>query len=67
MTLEGFPRSRFCHTPTPLEPMTALTRHLGGPTLYVKRDDCTGMALGGNKTRKLEYLVARQSRRAPTR
>lgn len=58
MTLECFPRSRFCHTPTPLEPMTALTRHLGGPMLYVKRDDCTGMAFGGNKTRKLEYLVA---------
>ena len=58
MTLDAFPRSRFCHTPTPLEPMAALTRHLGGPSIYVKRDDCTGMAFGGNKTRKLEFLVA---------
>lgn len=38
--------------------MPALSRHLGGPNLYVKRDDCTGMALGGNKTRKLEFLLA---------
>jgi L-cysteate sulfo-lyase len=56
--LNRFPRSRFCHTPTPLEPMDALSRHLGGPRIYIKRDDCTGLAFGGNKTRKLEYLVA---------
>jgi L-cysteate sulfo-lyase len=37
--------------------MPNLTRHLGGPTLYVKRDDCTGLAFGGNKTRKLEFLL----------
>src|SRR5882757_6919544 len=55
---DTIPRSRFCHTPTPLEPMKALSGHLGGPNLFVKRDDCTGMALGGNKTRKLEFLVA---------
>ena len=58
MQLNRFPRSRFCHTPTPLEPMAALTKRLGGPRLLVKRDDCTGIAFGGNKTRKLEFLVA---------
>ncbi|WP_448955102.1 D-cysteine desulfhydrase [Labrys neptuniae] len=58
MQLNRFPRLRFCHTPTPLEPMEALSRHLGGPRIYIKRDDCTGLAFGGNKTRKLEYLVA---------
>ncbi|MBX3651077.1 MAG: D-cysteine desulfhydrase [Burkholderiales bacterium] len=46
------------NTPTALEPLPNLTRHLGGPELYIKRDDCTGLALGGNKTRKLEYLLA---------
>lgn len=58
MQLSRFPRSRFCHLPTPLEPMRNLTKALGGPSLWVKRDDCTGMAFGGNKTRKLEFLVA---------
>src|SRR5579884_3519763 len=48
------------HAPTPLEPMDRLARHLGLPpgTLFVKRDDCTGLAGGGNKARKLEYLCA---------
>ena len=58
MHLSRFPRLNFCHSPTPLEPMESLTRVLGGPTLYVKRDDCTGLATGGNKTRKLEFLIA---------
>jgi len=44
--------------PTPLEPLPALTRALGGPEIWVKRDDCTGLAGGGNKARKLEYLLA---------
>ncbi|MBZ6077174.1 D-cysteine desulfhydrase [Microvirga puerhi] len=44
--------------PTPLEPLPALTRALGGPEIWVKRDDCTGLAGGGNKARKLEYLMA---------
>jgi len=57
MYLARFARVRFCHAPTPLEPMPRLSRHLGGPDLYVKRDDCTGLAFGGNKTRKLEFLV----------
>jgi L-cysteate sulfo-lyase len=58
MHLARFPRLRFAHVPTPLEPMANLTRLLGGPQLYVKRDDCTGLATGGNKTRKLEFLIA---------
>ena len=58
MHLARFPRIRLGHTPTPLEGMPRLTALLGGPTLYVKRDDCTGLATGGNKTRKLEFLMA---------
>jgi L-cysteate sulfo-lyase len=58
MHLARFPRVRFAHLPTPLEPMPNLTKLLGGPQLYVKRDDCTGLATGGNKTRKLEFLIA---------
>ncbi len=52
------PRLRFAHLPTPIEPMPRLTEFLGGPRLLVKRDDQTGLAFGGNKTRKLEFLVA---------
>lgn len=55
--LGRFPRFSLCHQPTPIEPMTRLGAELGGPNLYIKRDDCTGLATGGNKTRKLEYLV----------
>ncbi len=58
MKLSKFPRLRIAHGPTPLEPMKRLTEALGGPNLWVKRDDCTGLATGGNKTRKLEYLMA---------
>ena len=57
MKLARFPRVRLTHAPTPLEPMPNLTRALGGPKLWIKRDDCTGLASGGNKTRKLEYLM----------
>lgn len=57
MRLESFDRVRLAHLPTPLEPMPALSRHLGGPRIFIKRDDCTGLALGGNKTRKLEFLI----------
>ncbi len=46
------------HLPTPLEEMPRLSKHLGGPRLFIKRDDQTGLATGGNKTRKLEFLVA---------
>ena len=52
------PRVRIAHLPTPVEPLPRLSAFLGGPQLWVKRDDQTGLALGGNKTRKLEFLVA---------
>ena len=57
MHLQEFPRFPLVHAPTPLEPLERLHKLLGGPRLYIKRDDCTGLALGGNKTRKLEFLV----------
>jgi L-cysteate sulfo-lyase len=57
MHLARFPRVKLCHAPTALEFMPNLTRHLGGPQLWIKRDDCTGVATGGNKNRKLEYLM----------
>lgn len=57
MHLARFPRLHMAHLPTPLEPMERLTRLLGGPRLWIKRDDCTGLATGGNKTRKLEFLM----------
>lgn len=56
--LAKFPRVRLGHLPTPLEPMDRLSETLGGPRFWVKRDDCTGLSTGGNKTRKLEYLMA---------
>ncbi len=58
MHLARFPRVRLGHFPTPLEAMPNLTKLLGGPKLYIKRDDCTGLSSGGNKTRKLEFLMA---------
>jgi D-cysteine desulfhydrase family pyridoxal phosphate-dependent enzyme len=51
-------RIPLAHLPTPLEPMERLSATLGGPTLWIKRDDQTGLATGGNKTRKLELLLA---------
>ncbi len=51
------PRSLLGHWPTPLEHLPRLTAELGGPNIWLKRDDCTGLATGGNKTRKLEYLL----------
>ena len=57
MNLSRFARVKLCHTPTPLEKMGNLSKLLGGPTLWIKRDDCTGIATGGNKVRKLEFLM----------
>lgn len=62
MHLARFSPVRFAHLPTPFEPLPGLTERLAGPggrgpTLWIKRDDCTGLAGGGNKTRKLEYLL----------
>ena len=56
--LNEIPRHRLGHWPTPLEPLQRLSHELGGPTIWVKRDDCSGLLTGGNKTRKLEYLIA---------
>lgn len=52
------PRINFAHLPTAVEELPRLSEAVGGPRLYVKRDDQTGLAFGGNKTRKLEFLVA---------
>jgi L-cysteate sulfo-lyase len=58
MNLASFPRVKLAHLPTPIEYLPRLTEYLGGPAIFVKRDDCTGLASGGNKTRKLEFLMA---------
>ncbi len=57
MDLTNYPRRRLGHWPTPLEALPRLSEALGGPEIWIKRDDCTGLATGGNKTRKLEFLV----------
>ena len=57
MHIETLPRFPLAQLPTPVEKLERLSRELGGPTLLVKRDDQTGLALGGNKTRKLEFLL----------
>ncbi|TGQ40543.1 MULTISPECIES: D-cysteine desulfhydrase [unclassified Mesorhizobium] len=58
MHLARFPRLFLAHLPTPLERLDRLAKELGGPEIWVKRDDCTGLSTGGNKTRKLEFLMA---------
>lgn len=57
MLLTSFPRVSLAHLPTRLELLPNLSKHLGGPEIWVKRDDCTGLATGGNKTRKLEFSM----------
>lgn len=57
MRIEALERFRLAQLPTPVEELKSLSRELGGPELLIKRDDQTGLALGGNKTRKLEFLV----------
>jgi 1-aminocyclopropane-1-carboxylate deaminase len=58
MALEDFPRYPLLFGPSPLHPLPRLSEHLGGPQIWAKREDCnSGLAYGGNKTRKLEYLV----------
>jgi L-cysteate sulfo-lyase len=66
LLLSRYPRIRLAHLPTPLEFLPRLTEHLGGPNIYVKRDDCTGLATGGNKTRKLEFLMAQAREQGAT-
>jgi 1-aminocyclopropane-1-carboxylate deaminase len=59
MNLDAFPRQPLLFGPSPVHPLDRLTAHLGGARMWAKRDDCnSGLAYGGNKTRKLEYLVA---------
>ncbi len=58
MKLKSLPRTELAQLPTPLQELPRLGQLLGGPKLLVKRDDQTGLALGGNKTRKLEFLIA---------
>jgi D-cysteine desulfhydrase family pyridoxal phosphate-dependent enzyme len=58
MTTRKLARLPIAHLPTPVEPLRRLSEQLDGPELWVKRDDQTGLATGGNKTRKLEFLVA---------
>jgi L-cysteate sulfo-lyase len=57
MDLTQFPTFSLVHRPTPLEYLARLSAVLDGPQIYIKRDDCTGLAFGGNKTRKLEFLI----------
>lgn len=56
--MRTLPRIKIALLPTPVESLPRLSAELGGPSIYVKRDDLTGLAFGGNKTRKLEYLLA---------
>ena len=55
--LEKFERIKLGHFPTPIEYLKNISKLLGGPKIFIKRDDCTGLATGGNKTRKLEFLI----------
>jgi L-cysteate sulfo-lyase len=55
--LSAFPRMGLASLPTPLEPMRRLTAYLGGPRLWVKHEDATGLGFGGNKLRKLDYVL----------
>lgn len=57
-TIRTLPRIKLAQLPTPVENLPRMSAELGGPRLMVKRDDLTGLAFGGNKTRKLEYLLA---------
>ncbi len=57
MLTDKYPRVELSHTPTPLESLENLSKKLDGPRIWVKRDDCTGLAMGGNKVRQLEYYI----------
>lgn len=56
--MKNVSRLDFAHLPTPIEELPNLSKALNGPRIFVKRDDQTGLAFGGNKTRKLEFLIA---------
>jgi 1-aminocyclopropane-1-carboxylate deaminase len=58
VALEDFPRYPLMFGPSPVHPLPRLSEHLGGPQIWAKREDVnSGLAFGGNKTRKLEYIV----------
>lgn len=57
MLTAKYPRAKLAHTPTPIELLPRLSKEIGGPAIWVKRDDCTGLAFGGNKARQLEYYL----------
>jgi len=65
--LENFPRYPLTFGPTPIEHLARLSKHLGGGVeIYAKREDCnSGLAFGGNKLRKLEYIIPTRLRRMP--
>ena len=58
MNLSKFPRRRYTEGKTPIDALKRFSERLGGPNIYMKRDDLLGLAAGGNKTRKLEFVVA---------
>ncbi|SDQ14016.1 D-cysteine desulfhydrase family protein [Pseudovibrio sp. Tun.PSC04-5.I4] len=64
--LQKFERATVGHFPTPIEKLSGTFPASSGPNVYIKRDDCTGLGLGGNKTRKLEYLIADAMKRGYT-
>ena len=55
--IQDFPKKNLIPLPTPLQKLENLSRALGGPDIYIKRDDLTGLAFGGNKSRKLEFII----------
>ena len=55
--IDSLPRARLAHLPTPLDEISRFSDHFGGPRILIKRDDCTGLALGGNKTRHSEFVM----------
>ena len=68
MKLHDFPRHHLTFGPSPVHPLRRLTQHLGGAEIWAKREDCnSGLAFGGNKTRKLVYIVPDALAQAPTR
>jgi len=56
--IAGFARQKIIHEPTPFRRLDRLSAELGGPEIFIKRDDLTGLAFGGNKSRKLEFIIA---------
>jgi len=60
--IDALPRYPLAHRPTPLEPLEQFSQAIGGPAIFIKRDDCTGLAFGGNKARHNEFILAEAQR-----